>query len=61
LEKLSEALIEYETLTGEEISALLKGEKIERAEKSAHPARASVPTVLPKTTKRIKKAPVGAP
>ena len=62
LEMLSDALMEYETLTGEEIAIVLKGEKLERTEKPIHTARASVPTVLPKNAKRAtKKAPVDAP
>ena len=46
LETLSEALIEHETLTGEEINLLLKGKKLP-SKKTASPAfvRASVPNV----------------
>ena len=49
-ERLSEALIEYETLTGEEIRQVINGEKINKsAETPVDPARqthASVPTVV---------------
>ena len=55
LETLSNALMEYETLTGEEISQVLKGEKIERHEKPVRPARASVPTVWSEKKKTTRK------
>jgi cell division protease FtsH len=46
-EMIAQALLEYETLTGEEINALLRGEKISREEPqdSAHPPPSSVPSV----------------
>jgi len=37
LEKLAQGLLEYETLTGEEITKVLKGEKIDRSEDAAPP------------------------
>jgi cell division protease FtsH len=46
-ERLAQALLEYETLTGEEISALLRGEKIVRKEPTDlgdTPPPASVPS-----------------
>ena len=45
-EKLSEGLLEYETLTGDEIKALLKGEKIHRdePEEPSGPPPSSVPS-----------------
>ena len=46
-EKLAQALLEYETLTGEEINKLLRGEKIVRedpSDTSETPPPASVPT-----------------
>ena len=48
-EKLAKALIEYETLSGEEIKAVLKGEMISKAKDSPVPeekrTKASVPEV----------------
>lgn len=44
LERLAQALLEYETLSGEEIQAVVRGEKISREEPSAHvSARSTVP------------------
>ena len=45
-EKLSQGLLEYETLTGDEIKALLKGEKIQRdePEEPTGPPPSSVPS-----------------
>ncbi len=59
LEKLAEALLEYETLSGEEVAALLRGEDIRTRDKVAKPPasdapssvrRGSVPPVQPETT-----------
>jgi len=43
LERVAQALLEYETLTGEEILALFNGETIERRTPRAEPARADEP------------------
>jgi cell division protease FtsH len=46
-ERLAQALLEYETLTGEEINAILRGEKVVRKEPTGVgdlPPAASVPT-----------------
>ena len=46
LDVLAQGLVEYETLSGEEVQALLKGEKIRRAtQETVLPARSTVPTV----------------
>lgn len=46
LDALAQGLVEYETLSGEEVQALLKGEKIRRAtQETVLPARSTVPTV----------------
>ncbi len=46
LDVLAQGLVEYETLSGEEVQALLKGEKIRRATReTVLPARSTVPTV----------------
>lgn len=43
--RLSEGLLEYETLTGEEIKRLIKGEKVVREDPAATaPAPSSVPS-----------------
>ena len=48
-EKLAQAMMEYETLTGDEINAVLKGEKIDKSKQSPVSAekktKASVPEV----------------
>ncbi len=58
LHKISEALLEYETLSGEEVDALLRGESIKRKDPVAKPPAAdappssrkgSVPTAQPET------------
>jgi cell division protease FtsH len=57
-ERVAQALLEYETLTGEEIEKLLRGEKIVReepADSSETPPPASVPT----TGDAQKKGPEG--
>lgn len=59
LHKLAEALLEYETLSGEEVAALLRGEEIRTREKAPRPPasdkppssrRGSVPVVSPEPT-----------
>jgi cell division protease FtsH len=48
LHKLAKALLEYETLTGEEVRALLRGEPIHRENPSdTAPDEPSVPTSVP--------------
>ena len=48
-EKLAKALIEFETLTGDEINAVIKGEKIDRSIEQPVPeskkTKASVPEI----------------
>jgi cell division protease FtsH len=43
LHKLSQALLEYETLSGDEVRALLRGEKIVRTEDSGTPPASAKP------------------
>ncbi|MGE0407990.1 MAG: ATP-dependent zinc metalloprotease FtsH [Amphiplicatus sp.] len=52
-EALAEALLEYETLTGEEIAKLLKGEKIVREEPTD--LSAPPPSSVPSTGEAVKK------
>ncbi|MGQ0665383.1 MAG: ATP-dependent zinc metalloprotease FtsH [Pseudomonadota bacterium] len=56
LRKVANALLEYETLTGEEVKALLRGEKVIRVEAEEPPKapgwRASVPSAGPKSKDR---------
>ena len=55
LEALAEALIEYETLSGEEIKLVLKGEKIVHKEDRSFIVRPSVPTVWPEDGTSLEK------
>jgi cell division protease FtsH len=59
LERIAQALLEYETVTGKELRALLDGEEIKREEMEAFNAgrRSSVPTSAPQTDE--KKPPQG--
>lgn len=43
LKKITDALLEYETLSGDEVHALLRGEPIERKDQSAKPPSADAP------------------
>lgn len=43
LRKIAEALLEYETLSGDEVHALLRGEGIERKDQAAKPPAADAP------------------
>ena len=43
LKKISEALLEYETLSGDEVAALLRGEGIDRKDQAARPPSADAP------------------
>ncbi|MEQ8935961.1 MAG: ATP-dependent zinc metalloprotease FtsH [Amphiplicatus sp.] len=61
-ERLSQALLEYETLTGDEIAALMRGEKIVRedpTDTSMTPPPSSVPTAGAPSAER--KGPEGFP
>ena len=49
LHRLAEALLEYETLTAEDVAALLKGEDIHPATAETPPAEEVVPSVVPAT------------
>ncbi|MFO1154581.1 MAG: ATP-dependent zinc metalloprotease FtsH [Rhodospirillales bacterium] len=53
LDILAQALLEYETLSGEEVRALLKGEAIFRPEQSDPPKGHSSRTSMPATGKRV--------
>ena len=66
LHKIAKALLEYETLSGDEIRALLRGESIIRTEDNEPPAiakppvtgrRASVPSTTPEPTGIITPTP----
>jgi cell division protease FtsH len=61
--KLSEGLLEYETLTGDEIKRLLKGERIVRDDGPDKPAPppSSVPTAGPHHSAGPKEDPLGGP
>ncbi len=66
-ERLAQALLEFETLTGDEINALLRGEKIVRqdpADQGDSPPPASVPSTGASTRQgpesRLNPSPVGA-
>ena len=55
LQRLAEGLLEYETLTGEEIGKVIRGEPLDRSDDSGHPADDGGPSGLasiPKTGKR---------
>ncbi|HZF45325.1 MAG TPA: cell division protein FtsH, partial [Sphingomonadaceae bacterium] len=64
LELLAQALLEYETLTGEEIDQLIKDGKIDRPEKPSGPSvvRPVHGSAIPKAGKRYSggTAPQGA-
>ena len=51
-EILSKALLEYETLSGEELSALARGESIKRESESA-PKRGPIKSTLPSSRQRM--------
>ena len=57
LESIAQGLLEYETLTAEEIKALLRGEKITREEPGVHvSARSTVPITDPVRDEKTEKS-----
>jgi cell division protease FtsH len=52
LHKVAEALLEYETLSGEDVKAALKGEEIHRPSFDEPPADRGAPSTVPKSGKR---------
>ena len=63
LHLLAEALLEYETLTGDEIKTLIAGGKIERPETGADEARPAMPQTVsvPRAGRRFVEAGLGTP
>ena len=61
LEMLTEALIEYETLTKEEMEKVLKGEKLERLEEAPPAAPLKLPEALQTATLNPSAAADGPP
>ncbi len=57
LHRIAQALLEYETLTGEEIRALLRGEEIDRPDDTPEP---SAPPSKPRTVPSAGRGPRGA-
>ena len=51
-ERLAKGLLEYETLTGEEIQKVIRGERLDNDSEGGTPAAATPLTVIPKTKPR---------
>ncbi len=59
LEKITQALLEYETLSGEEVNALLKGEKIIRPDEDDEPSDGGRTSSVPSSGPADKSKPKG--
>ena len=59
LERVAAALLEYETLSGEEVRALLRGEPVVRADPRDEPRDAGRRASVPSSGKKVGKEPRG--
>ncbi|HAQ33639.1 MAG TPA: cell division protein FtsH, partial [Rhodospirillaceae bacterium] len=59
LHALAKGLLEYETLSGEEVDALLKGEPVARPDEDSTPPEGGQSSPVPSTGKKGKKGKAG--